>query len=154
MTAKVADFGESRRFDSVAAATRLEDEQGGRSSLTMTCAGTPMYAAPEVMRGDAYNMAADVFSFAVTVFEIVSNDHKYVRLQFRDGQGPVGIQQGWRPDLKHGLRTKLPGVLSLVRSCWAADPAERPSFKAIVSELASLRSGGSSPAVQELDCSR
>ncbi len=42
MTAKVADFGESRRYDSKEGKGMLEDH-GGLDAVTMTIVGTPLY---------------------------------------------------------------------------------------------------------------
>ena len=53
-TAKVADFGESTRFDDIRAAE--EDDR----ALTMTIVGTPMYCAPEILDGNRYNTSVDV----------------------------------------------------------------------------------------------
>ncbi len=50
MHAKVADFGESRRFD-VAEAIDARDEHDGDIALTMTMVGTPMFCAPEASFG-------------------------------------------------------------------------------------------------------
>ena len=51
-TIKIADFGEARAV---------------KEEATMTQVGTPLYIAPEVVRGDYYGKSADVFSFAMTV---------------------------------------------------------------------------------------
>lgn len=36
----------------------------------MTAVGTPLYQAPEVSRGERYGFAADVYSFAITMYEL------------------------------------------------------------------------------------
>jgi len=51
-TLKVADFGEARAFN---------------ENNTMTQVGTPLFIAPEIVRGDHYDTHADVFSFALTM---------------------------------------------------------------------------------------
>ena len=51
---KIADFGEAR--------AALEN-------ATMTQVGTPIYIAPEVVKGDHYTGLADVFSFAMTILQ-------------------------------------------------------------------------------------
>ena len=53
--AKIADFGISRIADTNAA---------------MTIKGTLVYQAPEVSRGERYGFAADVYSFALTMYEV------------------------------------------------------------------------------------
>ncbi|KAJ1454419.1 kinase-like domain-containing protein, partial [Pelagophyceae sp. CCMP2097] len=49
LVAKVADFGESRRFDAEGA-----KEDGREDELAMTAVGTPMYCAPEILLFEAY----------------------------------------------------------------------------------------------------
>ena len=53
--AKIADYGISR-------VATLD--------ATMTIKGTLVYQAPELSRGERYGFAADVFSFALTMYEV------------------------------------------------------------------------------------
>ena len=53
--AKVADYGVSRVID---------------ATQTMTLVGTPLYQAPEISRGERYGFAADVYSFALTMYAV------------------------------------------------------------------------------------
>ena len=61
-TAKVADYGISREA--------VED-------ATMTMKGTPLYQAPEVSRGERYGFAADVYSYALTMYEVCTRVGRY-----------------------------------------------------------------------------
>ena len=54
---RVADLGEARVM---------------ASDHAMTAVGTPGYTAPEVLRGEHYGTAADVFSFAVVMCELLT----------------------------------------------------------------------------------
>ena len=51
---KVADFGEARALD---------------MDNTMTQVGTPIYIAPEIVKGDYYSSACDVYSLAITLLQ-------------------------------------------------------------------------------------
>ena len=53
---KLTDFGEAR--------ARKPDK-------TMTQVGTPIFIAPEVMRGDRYDERCDVFSFAICLVDML-----------------------------------------------------------------------------------
>ena len=53
--AKISDYGISR-------VANLD--------ATMTVKGTLVYQAPEMSRGERYGFAADVFSFALTIYEL------------------------------------------------------------------------------------
>ena len=55
VVAKLADFGESTRFDKKAA---KRNSAAGDDALTMTMVGTKLYCAPEVITGERYNESA------------------------------------------------------------------------------------------------
>ncbi|ELP90574.1 serine/threonine protein kinase HT1, putative [Entamoeba invadens IP1] len=56
--AKLTDFGSSRNFNMM------------MTNMTFTKGvGTPSYMAPEVLKRDKYKKAADVYSFALTMYE-------------------------------------------------------------------------------------
>ena len=132
--AKVADFGEAR----VAV------------DATMTMVGTPIYVAPEVMRGEHYDTKADVYSFAITVLAMALKGKINVQaflmecLQKDDNmRGTMSIgrvafkmsQKQWRP-MRAGKRLNLPSkMFSLLGVCWVDDQDARPSFDEIVEYL-------------------
>jgi len=64
---KVSDFGESKRWS-----TATDDEP------TNTIVGTPYYIAPEILRGENYDLSCDVFSFSIllALFAIRSGNLK------------------------------------------------------------------------------
>jgi len=114
---KVCDFGLSRIMDS-------------RNS--MTACGTPAWVAPEVLRNQRYTEKADVFSYGVVLWELVTR------------QRPFHDVPAFRVVLLVGsLRYRLPIPLKcpsiferLMKQCWAENPAVRPSFDEIVRILA------------------
>ena len=56
VVAKLADFGESTRFDKKAA--KKNSAAASDDALTMTMVGTKLYCAPEVITGERYNESA------------------------------------------------------------------------------------------------
>ena len=56
LVAKLADFGESTRFDKKAA--KSNSAAASDDALTMTMVGTKLYCAPEVITGERYNESA------------------------------------------------------------------------------------------------
>ncbi|EDQ90179.1 uncharacterized protein MONBRDRAFT_3240, partial [Monosiga brevicollis MX1] len=69
--AKVADYG-TVVFSSAAlnAPEKGLDEAPG--SLTLTAGvGTPLYSAPELLRGGSYGQPIDVYSFGCIIFELL-----------------------------------------------------------------------------------
>jgi len=59
LRAKLSDFGTSRA-------------QGVDSDdVAMTAVGTPLFCAPEILRGEAYDASADVYSFGLLLLAMV-----------------------------------------------------------------------------------
>ena len=83
--------------------------------------------APEVARHEPYRKSADVFSFAMLCFELITHE-----VPFAD-KLPVMASlatsfQGLRPPLPSGIP---PLISDLITRCWHADPTERPSFEKV-----------------------
>ncbi|KAG6671633.1 hypothetical protein I3843_16G014400 [Carya illinoinensis] len=116
---KVADFGVAR-FQT----------QGG----TMTAeTGTYRWMAPEVINHQPYNQKADVFSFAIVLWELVTAKVPYDSMT--PLQAALGVRQGLRPDLPKNAH---PNLLELMQRCWEAVSDNRPSFSEITAELENL----------------
>ena len=64
---KVTDFGLSRVV------------YDGNKAKHMTTCGTIQWLAPEVIRGDRYDCAVDVYSYAITMWEVSLNSCKFSR---------------------------------------------------------------------------
>mmetsp|Transcript_22553 Transcript_22553/g.28800 ORF Transcript_22553/g.28800 Transcript_22553/m.28800 type:complete len:158 (-) Transcript_22553:162-635(-) len=105
----------------------------------MTCIGTPIYMAPEVLAKDKYSEKADVFSFGVLLVEIYSGSRPYSSEEYAGfNQAQLMYQivnNGIRPDI-----SEFPVALQqLVADCWAEDLRLRPSFAEIVVRLRRLK---------------
>eukprot|EP00698_Gefionella_okellyi_P017676 TRINITY_DN5210_c0_g2_i1.p1 TRINITY_DN5210_c0_g2~~TRINITY_DN5210_c0_g2_i1.p1 ORF type:complete len:453 (+),score=92.53 TRINITY_DN5210_c0_g2_i1:134-1360(+) len=112
---KIADFGLSR------------------SSLpgTMTHCGTPQYAAPEVLRSEHYGPAADVFSFGMVLWELITRRAAYAG-HHQLALGMAVAFKGLRPPIPVGCPTTL---TQLMTACWHVDPQQRPTFPEILDTL-------------------
>ncbi len=47
----------------------------------MTSTGTLMFISPEILKGDKYSLPSDVFSFAMTLWELWNEEHPYFILK-------------------------------------------------------------------------
>ncbi|XP_076949420.1 serine/threonine-protein kinase CTR1-like [Bidens hawaiensis] len=120
-TVKVCDFGLSRfKTDTFI------------SSKAIT--GTPEWMSPEVLRGEPADEKSDVYSFGVILWELVTLQQPWNGINSAQVVGAVAFQKR-----KLTIPTNAsPALTSLMESCWADDPMQRPSFKSIVVALKKL----------------
>jgi len=102
--------------------------------------GSTLWMAPEVMQGDDPEMhskfnprKADVYSFAIICFEILTGEDPY----YDAGLGILQIKEQVKAGM---LRPKLPEdcppkLAALIRRCWHPISQERPLFPEICKEL-------------------
>ncbi|KLL03765.1 MAG: hypothetical protein MRECE_9c019 [Mycoplasmataceae bacterium CE_OT135] len=89
--------------------------------------GVMPYVAPEVLNSKSYTQAADIYSFGIVAYEILSSLPPYYDRAHNQYLG-IAICQGLRPN----FQIKIPPLLEdLIKKCWDADPKKRP----IASEL-------------------
>ena len=98
---------------------------------------SPIYNAPEIIRGERYNNKVDVYSFGILMFEIITNTIAYPL--FQNGQMTVYelnnqiIQENYRPEFTSMVKSSLK---NLIIQCWSPEPKNRPTFKEIFNKLA------------------
>lgn len=140
---KISDFGVSQRVTTLFA----NDEDFINSmSLAGGNIGTPRWMAPEIFRehkesaksnsklSDFYSPKADVYSFAITCYEILTGETPYRSFESHKAISDF-VLAGGRPELPD----KLPKDLNnLVVQCWDADPSIRPSFNDICRNIQHL----------------
>jgi len=124
--AKLADFGLARSLAALAMrSTRIR--------------GTPGYMAPEQFVGTQIGAATDVYSLAVTVYELVTN-----RLPFEEGE--VSFHHvHTTPEPPSRWRAEVPPQLdALLLECLAKNPSERPTAAVVAERLRAIAAAGAS----------
>eukprot|EP00698_Gefionella_okellyi_P011845 TRINITY_DN3150_c0_g1_i1.p1 TRINITY_DN3150_c0_g1~~TRINITY_DN3150_c0_g1_i1.p1 ORF type:complete len:732 (-),score=127.15 TRINITY_DN3150_c0_g1_i1:942-3137(-) len=116
-TVKVADFGLARFVNR-------------HASMTQEI-GTPHWTAPEVLTRQHYSEKADVYSYGITMWELLTRSEPYGR------ENPALVAS---KVVQHGVRPEVPPDTPvtyerLMRRCWHTDPDVRPSFTQIIGEL-------------------
>jgi len=94
--------------------------------------GTYRWMAPEVIVHAHYTFSADVYSFAILLWELVTGG-KVPYSELNPLQAAVSVAQ-------HGVRPDIPSKCDLffremIEKCWGTSPTSRPSFKILVSMI-------------------
>ncbi|XP_031132306.1 serine/threonine-protein kinase STY46-like isoform X1 [Ipomoea triloba] len=117
LVVKIADFG----------IARLQVESGVMTAET----GTYRWMAPEVIGHRPYDHKADVFSFGILMWELLTGKLPYEHLT--PLQAAVGVsQKGLRPTIPEGTH---PMLADLLKRCWDQDSLLRPEFSDITEDL-------------------
>ena len=108
---------------------------------TMTkAAGTLLWMAPEVYRGDQnYTGAVDVYSYGIVLWELATRNTPWVDELSSDTvffeQLNRALQTGRRPVIPDDVVAEHGEFVSVMRRCWAGDPADRPTFAEVATDL-------------------
>lgn len=88
--------------------------------------------APEVIAGFKYTEKADVFSFAVILWELATRKPPYYGIEGTEVSRRV-VNDDMRPKISD---KDAPGpFMDLMKRCWDRDPDKRPFFDEIISDL-------------------
>ena len=99
--------------------------------------GTLRWMAPEVMSHNPYSYSADVYSFAVILWELLTKDVPWRPLQIEGRLPPMSMFRAVKEDHK---RPAIPegtpwSIHELIVQCWHPDPEKRPAFGDILHQL-------------------
>ena len=124
LTVELTDFGLARSKQTMMGET-----------AKMTQVGTPYWTAPEIFDDATYNETADVYSFAMVLYEIWARKLPWQGLQ------PVQValkvvNERARPPVPAAMDTEeCFGISALMSECWGHEPSRRPTFVQCVMRL-------------------
>ncbi|KAK8840242.1 hypothetical protein M9Y10_031187 [Tritrichomonas musculus] len=117
---KISDFGLSKQVDE---STTLE---------TTKIPETPEYLAPELIKDNLFTKKADVYAFAIIVYEIMTGEKPFENLSNSLEIVNEITKNHGRPK----FTKQIPDCYrKLIEKCWSEDPSERPIFKEITNQL-------------------
>lgn len=90
--------------------------------------------APEVIRCESYSSSADVYSFGILMYCIVSaEDYPYRDRYITPTQAAMAVA---RKELRPNMTSRLPlAVKQIISMCWSGDAGLRPTMDQVVSML-------------------
>lgn len=104
-------------------------------SMTM-CAGTPKWEAPECLESGNYTTNADVYSFAIVLWEMLTAQEPYNDIRTIFELKKQICDKKRRPDIPSSCPSWL---RELMKACWHPIPKKRPTFEQIVERLAGCK---------------
>ena len=112
---KIFDFGLARIMP-----------EGGNpysSKYEMSGAGSPRYMAPECLAGEDYNLKADVYTFAIVMWQMLTGETPYSFIRSRDQLLYYVIEEQGRPEIDDCWPANIKRMLTM---CFHADHVNRP----------------------------
>ncbi|GMH35293.1 hypothetical protein BSKO_03161 [Bryopsis sp. KO-2023] len=101
-------------------------------------AGSPHWMAPESLRSEHVDERADVYSYGVVLWELITGKMPWENLNAMQVVGAVGFRGRTLPVPEEGD----PVLIKLFEACCQGDPKDRPSFPDILEIFAGQAGGG------------
>lgn len=118
--AKLSDFGLSTSFE-------------GDSDKTPET-GTYRWMAPEIIRHELYSIEADVYSYAILCWQLITREVPFGDVSPLEAAGKVALELA-RPPFPAG--TPL-GIRELISACWSEEPSQRLLMADVSTRLVEL----------------
>lgn len=133
---RLFDFGLAREVR--AAPRAYDDDDDGSYRYRLSVVGTPRYMAPEVLRGEPYDGAADAYSFGVVLWETLTLRKAFegwpfarLRNRARSGRSDAAVVGLPPPSSDQGTFA----TRRLAADCCSFDHRARPTFAEIAAVL-------------------
>src|SRR5436853_4146291 len=85
--------------------------------------GVMPYVAPEVLKGNPYTKAADIYSFGMIMYFVATGKQPFVNFA-HDHNLAMDIYKGIRPEINELEAPKC--YIDLMKKCWDSNPKNRP----------------------------
>ncbi|CAB5321526.1 unnamed protein product [Rhizophagus irregularis] len=92
--------------------------------------GVMPYVAPEVLRGKPYTQAADIYSFGMVMYVIITGRQPFDDCA-HDEKLALQICGGIRPEIPKILELESNRYINLMKKCWDSNPDNRPNVESI-----------------------
>lgn len=116
--AKLADFGWTRQ----------------KAKKMTAKIGTYQWMAPEVIAAFKYSEKADVFSYGIILWELLTRKPPYYGIDGTEVSLKV-VKEDFRPPVPKDEKNYPAEFVDLMKRCWEREPSQRPYFDEIIEEL-------------------
>lgn len=121
----VSDFGISKKG-------KREDDAQVTLYKTLNV-GSPLYMAPEINVANPYTRSADIYSYSMVAYQIITDKLPFYDKQFRSIYALTqNVLRGVRPTITE-IENKY--VRDFLEACWNPNPQERPAFNDIINMI-------------------
>jgi serine/threonine protein kinase len=129
-TVQIFDFGLSRELPALD--TSVPFLMSGK-------VGTLRYMAPEVARHEHYNVSADIYSFAMVSYELLSLEKPFEGWT-RDMHAQLVCNRGVRPDTANTMHPVPAEMKLILEQAWSGNPTCRGTMSHIGAQVLYLES--------------
>lgn len=96
------------------------------------------YMAPEALRGEAFDKSVDVYSFSMILYQMIEGSAPFSDKSEEDVFDAVACHDE-RPSFKLKEKYCPEELKELIKACWDKDPAARPNFAYVITELEKIK---------------
>ncbi len=133
IVAKLTDFGLAYRQLNTMSKIYVEEQNERSKGATNT------HRAPERwMNIDCCSTKSDVYSFAILMWEVFSEEMPFANCSNDDDIERTVCKQNSRPDLSQVEGSTYPEVIDIMKACWHPEPYQRPEMSSVMSDLHEL----------------
>eukprot|EP00002_Diphylleia_rotans_P028911 TRINITY_DN5847_c0_g1_i1.p1 TRINITY_DN5847_c0_g1~~TRINITY_DN5847_c0_g1_i1.p1 ORF type:complete len:2350 (+),score=427.40 TRINITY_DN5847_c0_g1_i1:170-7219(+) len=111
--------------------------------------GTLLWMAPEIIGGSDYAAEADVYSFGIIIWEVLTRREPYPG-EVAESVAMRVLQDNLRPEFLKEDEAPLE-MQTLAQRCWDKDPKRRPTFRDITEEIVSASTSATSKPMGSTD---
>jgi serine/threonine protein kinase len=126
--------GDVKLFDFGLATIVSPEGDPYEDTYAMSGAGSPRYMAPEVLKEepDHYNLKADVYTFSIVMWQVLSLKQPFSFVRSRDELAEHVVNQGGRPEIPESWPE---AIKENMRAAFDADMGKRPSMSSFYETL-------------------
>jgi serine/threonine protein kinase len=115
---KLFDFGLAKELD------YMQKQDSGLYNMSGGT-GSRRFMAPEVALSEPYHLSADMYSFSILLWELLTLDKAFARMSVDEHKERV-VKSNERPELDPEWSDSL---TVLLESCWKRSPFQRPTAR-------------------------